>query len=364
MATSDVNAAETMRSFYLTAFGHPSTYTLGTLPKPTVTNPDQILIKVHAASLNPIDLRFAEGTMKMIMGSPTFPSKLGYDTSGVIANLGAEAKEKGWNVGDEVFVRLPHEDRGSLSEYALTTLGFIARKPKNVSHVEAASLPLVGMTALQALGRAEGGVKGLEGKKVFVTAGMGGAGSIGVQMAKAFGAQEVITTISAAKIPRAKELFGSAVDRYIDYKTEDPAKVIEPRSLDFIFDTAGGSVYPLFNLLKENHHFVSIAAMPSGEDMKGMSASTPWYIACALNLNARWKTTGPAKKANVEYDYHLLKPNGVDLGVVAKMVEDGAVKPVVGDVFEFTEEGCRQAATMVQGNGSPKGGKVVIKICD
>ncbi|KAF3914129.1 Zeta-crystallin [Arthrobotrys entomopaga] len=162
---------ETMRSFYLTAFGHPSTYTLGILPKPTVTAADQVLIKVHAASLNPIDLRFAEGTLKMMMDTPTWPSKLGYDTSGVIANLGADAKEKGWNVGDEVFVRLPFEDRGSLSEYAVTSVPFIARKPKNVSHVEAASLPLVATTVLQALGRMEGGTKGLEGKRVLVTAG-------------------------------------------------------------------------------------------------------------------------------------------------------------------------------------------------
>ncbi|EPS35246.1 hypothetical protein H072_11439 [Dactylellina haptotyla CBS 200.50] len=353
-----------MRSFYLPGFGKPSTYKLGALPKPTVSQPDHILIKVYAASLNPIDMRYAEGTMKLMMPTQEFPSKLGYDTSGVIEDLGEAAKTDGWKVGDEVFVRLPHEHRGSLSEYALTTTYYIARKPANISHVEAASLPLVSMTAYQAMGRFEGGREALQGKTVLVTAGMGGAGSIGVQLMKAFGAKEVITTISGSKIPRAKELFGNVVDRYIDYKTEDPAKAIEPRSLDFILDTAGGTIYPLFHLLKEQHRFVSIAAIPSGSDMKNMMPDTPWYVSFALNMNSRWKITGPASKENIIYEYHRLSPNGADLSAVAKLVEAGQVKAVVGDVFDFDEAGCIKAAELVQGNGSPKGGKVVIKIAE
>ncbi|KAK6535054.1 hypothetical protein TWF281_006352 [Arthrobotrys megalospora] len=354
----------TMRSFFLpTGFGKPSTYTLGDLPKPTVSTPDNILIKVHAASLNPIDMRYAEGTMKLMFPPQEFPSKIGYDASGVIAELGDEAKGKGWKVGDEVFVRLPHENRGSLSEYALTTSFYVARKPKNISHVEAASLPLVSMTAYQALGRIEGGREGLKDKSVLITAGMGGAGSIGIQIAKAFGAQ-VTTTMSASKIARAKEILPGVVDRYIDYKTEDPAKAIKPRTLDFIFDTAGGNVSSLFPLLKENHRMISIAAMPNGEGMKSHLPDTPWYVASGLDLYSWWKTSGPAGKNKVEYDYHWLKPNGEDLAAVGKLVEEGKVKPVVGEVHEFNQEGCRKAAEVVMGRGSSNGGKVVIKIVD
>ncbi|KAF3926101.1 Zeta-crystallin [Dactylellina cionopaga] len=354
-----------MRSFYLpTGYGQPSTYKLGELPTPTVSKPDHVLIKVHAASLNPIDMRYAEGTMKLLLPTQEFPSKLGYDASGVIDSLGDDAKSQGWNAGDEVFVRLPHEDRGSLSEYALTTAYYIAKKPQGLSHAEAASLPLVSTTAFQAIDRIEGGREGLKDKTVLVTAGMGGAGSIGVQMVKAFGAKEVITTVSGAKLERAKGLFDGIVDRFIDYKAEDPATAIPPRSLDFVLDTAGGSVAPLFPLLKENHRFVSIAAMPSGTDLKDSMPATPWYVVMAMNLNARFKTSGPAKTAGVVYEYHRLSPNGRDLGLVGKMVDEGHVKPVLGDVFSFDEEGCRKAAELVMGNGSKAGGKVVIKIVD
>ncbi|KAK6506618.1 hypothetical protein TWF481_005075 [Arthrobotrys musiformis] len=354
----------TMRSFFLpTGYGKPSTYKLGQLPKPAVSAPDNVLIKVHAASLNPIDMRYAEGTMKLMFPPQEFPSKIGYDASGVIEEVGETARGEGWNVGDEVFVRLPHEHRGSLSEYALTTSYYVARKPKNISHVEAASLPLVSMTAYQALGRIEGGREGLKDKDVLVTAGMGGAGSIGIQIAKAFGAQ-VTTTMSGSKMARAKDMFPGIVDRYIDYKTEDPSQVIKPRSLDFIFDTAGGNVSSLFPLLKENHKMVSIAAMPDGEGMRSHFPGTPWYVSSGLDLYAWWRTSGPAGKKDVGYEYHWLNPNGADLKSVGELVEGGKVKPVVGEVFGFDEEGCRKAAEIVMGRGSANGGKVVIKIVE
>ncbi|KAF3915513.1 Zeta-crystallin [Orbilia brochopaga] len=354
-----------MRSFFLpTGYGRPSTYKLGEQPKPTVSNPDEVLIKVHAASLNPIDMRYAEGTMKFIIRDEVFPSKLGYDASGVIEEVGADAAGEGWAVGDEVFVRLPHENRGSLSEYAVTITYYIAKKPRNLSHAEAASLPLVSTTVFQALDQIDGGRAALKDKRVLVTGGMGGAGSVGVQLAKAYGASEVLTTVSTSKMARAKELFDGIVDTFIDYKTTDPATAIQPRSLDFILDTAGGSIAPLFPLLKENHRFISIAAMPSGDSMRAQAPSTAWFVVAALNLNSRFRIDGPAKKANVQYEYHRLKPNGKDLSEVAQLVEEGKVKPVLGDVFEFTEEGCRQAAELVMGNGSRNGGKVVIKIVD
>ncbi|KAK6349415.1 hypothetical protein TWF696_005700 [Orbilia brochopaga] len=354
-----------MRSFFLpTGYGRPSTYKLGELPKPAVSNPDDVLIKVHAASLNPIDMRYAEGTMKYILPAQEFPSKLGYDASGVIEEVGADAANGGWKAGDEVFVRLPHEHRGSLSEYALTTSYYIAKKPSNLSHVEAASLPLVSTTVFQALDKIEGGRAALKDKRVLVTGGMGGAGSVGVQLAKAYGAKEVLTTVSASKMARAKQLFDGIVDTFIDYKTTPPATAIEPRSLDFVLDTAGGSVAPLFPLVKTDHRFISIAAMPSGDSLRAQTPSTPWYIVAALNLNARFRTDGPAKSAGVQYEYHRLQPNGKDLGEVSRLVEEGKIKPVLGDVFAFTEEGCRDAAELVMGNGSRNGGKVVIKVVD
>lgn len=148
----------------------------------------------------------------------------------------------------------------------------------------------------------------------------------------------------------------------IDYKTTPITTAIEPRSLDFIYDTAGVDVTSLFPLLKEDHHVISIAALPSGNDLKSQMPVIPWYVSTPLNLLAKFKLEGPAARAGVHYHYHIMSPNGADLEEIGKLVEQGKIKPVIGDVFDFTEEGCRTACELVTGNGSKNGGKCVIKI--
>ncbi|KAF3933252.1 Zeta-crystallin [Dactylella cylindrospora] len=352
-----------MKSFYMpTGFGQPPTYKMGELPKPVISKPDHVLIRVHAASLNPIDLRYTTGSLKMVMERQEFPSKIGYDVSGVLEEVGEEAAGKGWKAGDEIFAVLPHRDRGSLSEYALTTAHYIARKPKNLSHIEAASIPLVGTTAYQAFSKMNGGIEGLKDKTVLVTAGLGGTGSMGVQVAKALGAKEVITTVSTSKLPRAKELFDGVVDNFIDYKVADPATVLKPRSLDFIYDTTGSNIVSLFPLLKENHGLVTIATVPRGDQLKSDMFSAPPYIVTPANLLSRFRWERPARNAGVNYSYCLLVRNGKDLTEIAKFVEEGRVKPVIGEILDFTEEGCRQATEVVLGGGSKHGGKVVVQV--
>jgi len=193
---------------------------------------------------------------------------------------------------------------------------------------------------------------------------VGGAGSIGIQIAKAFGASEVITTMSAGKIERAKEILPGVVDTFIDYKKNDVVKEIQPKSLDFIFDTTGANVVQMFSLLKPGAHFITIATLPTGDALKESVAYMPWYVGTPLNWISKFRFEGPAQRAGINYNYHLLHPNGKDLGEVGKLIQEGRIKPVVGEVFAFTQEDCRKAAAIVQGNGSKNGGKVVIKIVD
>lgn len=179
-----------MLSINIPKYSPPANYELSKLPAPTVTNPKDILIRVHAASINPIDVKKASGISKLVLKdrytpnppnprstppslhrpnvavAKSFPYKIGYDCAGVVEETGSEATR--FQKGDQVFVRLPECHRGAWSELAKTTEEFVAMKPAGLSMADAASIPLAAMTALQALRRYEGD---LGGKTVFVPAG-------------------------------------------------------------------------------------------------------------------------------------------------------------------------------------------------
>ena len=232
-----------MRSVYITEHTAPGQYQLGDVPSLVVEKPNDILIKVHAASINPIDVKKASGATKMVLKDryelnlhdnfflfglilmSSFPYKIGYDCAGTVVNIGSQVTR--FQAGDEVFVRLPECHRGSWSELARSTEDFVALKPKNLSMEDAASIPLAAMTSLQALRGYEGD---LAGKTVFIPAGrkfpirlsqakyltnldtVGGTGIFACQLAKnIFKAGKVITTVSTQKVPKVKELLGEGI---------------------------------------------------------------------------------------------------------------------------------------------------------
>lgn len=159
-----------MKSLAVPSFRDPADFTVLDLPVPRISRPDHILIKVHAASINPTDIALARGAFKLAVKIP-FPIKIGYDVSGTIEAIGDSVTV--FKVGDEVFCCLPWEDRGGISEYALTTTNFIVSKPSNLSHVAAASLPLVSLTSLQSFEKISLLSSGEEfaGKTVLIPAG-------------------------------------------------------------------------------------------------------------------------------------------------------------------------------------------------
>jgi len=355
--------SESMQAFHITQYGLPNTWILGSLPKPTVTKPDQVQIRVHAASINPIDIMGAKGAMKMLRTEP-FPYKIGYDVSGVITAAGDGVKN--FKVGDEVITRLPQEDKGAFSEYVVTTEFYLARKPANLSHEEAACIPLVGLTSYQAFGKAPGGREGIKGKTVFVPAALGGAGSHGIQIAKILGAKEVITSVSTSKLARAQKLFEGKADKIIDYRVSAPAEVIPKGSVDFVYDTTGGTLDYIPMVKPETGTIISIATTPSGDVMKGSLPSTPFYMVWLLNFLTR-KYYNAAKKADVNYEFLFLAPNGEDLSVLSKWAEEGKLVPLVGEIVDFKGEGALEklrdaAGRQASGAGAKDGGKIVFKI--
>ena len=173
--------ADKMLAITVPAYSPPAGYQISEMPRPALKEPTDLLIRVHAASINPIDVKSADGHLKFA-GKDQFPYVIGFDVAGTVVEVGAGVRN--FSVGEEVYSRLPQDSRGkpnlqrplnftdswqgSWSEYVLVPQYFVALRPQSISFAEAASLPLAGMTALQALRKYKGG---LEGKTVFVPAG-------------------------------------------------------------------------------------------------------------------------------------------------------------------------------------------------
>jgi len=266
----------------------------------------QVLVKVAATSINPIDWKLREGYLKQMMDWE-FPIILGWDVAGTISEIGREVTD--WKVGDEVFARPETTRFGTYAEFTLVDDHLLARKPAAISWEEAASVPLAGLTAWQAL-FTHGELT--KGEKVLIHAGAGGVGMFAIQFAKQAGAY-VMTTASE----RNHELLASlGADRMIDYRTtrfED-----ELSDVDVVFDTMGGDVQKnSFKVLKQ--HTGRIISIVGDFDEELVRK----YDVTAKNI---W-----------------LDPNGNQLQEIADLLEPKKVRAVVGATFPFSRKGLYDA---------------------
>ncbi len=221
-------------------------------PKPTVSE-GHLLIEVYAAGVNPLDWRIREGYMRQVV-QLKFPATLGGDYSGIVAEVGEGVS--GFEKGDEVYgqASIVRDGSGSFAEFALAQTNTTALKPENMSHVEAAALPLTGVSALQALVDHIGLSRG---KKILIHGGAGGIGSIAIQLARHLGAY-VAATVSAKDIQYVKEM---GADKAIDYKNQSFEDMLH--DYDAVFDTVGGETYKRsFGVLKRGGIIVSMLEQP------------------------------------------------------------------------------------------------------
>lgn len=268
-----------------------------------ITKPElqdgSVLVEVHAASLNPIDNIVRAGYMRQML-ELSFPHVKGYDVSGTVTEVGQDVR--GVKVGDEVFARQNQEDAGAIAEFARIQESDLAIKPDNISHQDAASAPLAGLTAWQAL-VTKGKIK--EGDKVLIHAGSGGVGTYAIQIAKHFGAV-VATTTSAKNAELVKDL---GADVVIDYKTQAFEDVLS--GYDLVIDTMGGEIMARsFKVLKKGGTLVSV----KGQDNDGL-----------------------AKKYGVHFEWFFMSPDGEMLAELGKLMSDGTVKPVIDSVFPMEQ---------------------------
>lgn len=306
------------------------------IEKPSIKASD-ILIETKAAGLNPIDYKMVSGGLKDMVPL-SFPSTIGFDVSGVIVEKGAEVTK--FELGDAVYTRVPQQQMGTVAEYVAVESRVVSKKPDNISFEEAAGLPLVGLTSIQALESV--GIK--EGDRVLIHAGSGGVGTFAIQYAKAKGAF-VYTTTSTTNVDMVKAL---GADRVIDYKTEDYKTIA--KDLDIVFDTLGGN-YTLeaFEIIKEGGKVTTIAGFPDEESAKHLGLT---------NYKLPEELSSLIKERSAVYKHTWMQPNGEQLDKLSSMVKDTKIKPVIDKVFSFEDS---IEAYLYLSTGRAKG-KVIISL--
>ncbi|SEH47384.1 NADPH:quinone reductase [Halobacillus karajensis] len=287
-----------------------------------VPDENQVVVELHATSINPIDWKLREGYLKEMLDFD-FPIILGWDAAGVIKEVGT-AVEK-FKVGDRVFARPETTRFGTYAEYTTVDEHLLAYLPENVSFEEAAAVPLAGLTAWQCL---VDFAEIQEGDRVLVHAGSGGVGHYAIQIAKQKGAY--VATTASGKNKEWVENLG--VDRFINYKEEDFTEVLS--DYDIVLDTLGGEIQEKsFKVLKEGGRLPSIVQPPE-ESL--------------------------TEKYGVKADFIWLEPSGGKLSKLATMMQEGDLVSVVGHRFDLTEEGLKEAHALSESHHAK--GKIIIKI--
>jgi NADPH:quinone reductase-like Zn-dependent oxidoreductase len=332
-----------MKAFVVDRYGRKNDIRAGDMPLPKPRE-DDVLIQIHAAGVNPLDSKIRDGEFKLILPY-RLPLILGNDLAGVVVRVGSRVRR--FKPGDEVYAR-PHKDRiGTFAEFIAVKEDGVALKPTALTMEEAASIPLVGLTAWQALIE-KGQLK--KGQKVLIHAGSGGVGTFAIQLAKHVGAT-VATTTSERNIELVKRL---GADIVIDYKKDDFSAVL--KDYDVVLDTQGGSAQEKsLRVLKPGGKLIGIAGPPDPDFAKEMGAS--WFLKTAMRFLS-YRIRKAAKRRDVSYSFVFMRPDGGQLSQIATLVDEGAIKPVIDRIFPF--ESTKEALAYVE-TGRVKG-KVVIKI--
>jgi NADPH:quinone reductase-like Zn-dependent oxidoreductase len=311
-----------MKAFLIDRYGKQETGRIGNMPEPDLRD-DDVLIQVRAASINPLDSKIKSGEFKLILPY-RFPLILGNDVSGTVVRVGARVSQ--FKPGDDVYAR-PDDDRiGTFAEFIAIKASSVALKPTNISMVEAASLPLVALTAWQVLVET---AKLKKGQKVLIHAGSGGVGTIAIQLAKHLGAF-VATTTSTSNISLVKAL---GADVVIDYKQQDFAAVL--RDYDVVLSSLGSDVlHKSLQVLKPGGHLISVSGPPTPAFAAARGLAWPLrQVLRLLSYGIRRK----AKQKNIEYSFVYMRADGAQLQAITTLVEAGAIRPVVDQVFAFED---------------------------
>jgi len=332
-----------VKAFVLERYGKNQALRSAEMPTPDLRD-DEVLVEVHAASVNQLDAKIRDGEFKLILPY-RLPLILGHDVAGVVVKVGPRVRQ--FKLGDEVYARPDDFRIGTFAQFVPVKEASLALKPQRLTMEEAASIPLVGLTAWQALIE-KANVR--KGQKVFIQAGSGGVGTFAIQLAKHLGAT-VATTTSAGNVALVK---GLGADVIVDYKRQDFEDVL--RDYDIVLNSQDGkTLEKSLRVLKGGGKLISISGPPDPEFGKEIAA--PGFVRLVLRL----LSSGVRRKARarrIGYSFLFMMANGDQLREITQLIESGAIRPVIDRVFPF--ESTNEALAYVE-SGRAKG-KVVIKI--
>lgn len=332
-----------MQAFIIDRYGKNETGRITDVPEPALRD-DDVLVQVHAAGVNLLDVKIRNGEFKLILPYKT-PLVLGHDVAGKIVKVGAGVQR--FKVGDDVYARADDMRIGSFAEYIAIKESSVAIKPASLSMEEAASMPLVALTAWQVLVDTAA-IK--RGQKVFIQAGSGGVGAIAIQLAKHLGAM-VATTTSTANIEWVKSL---GADVVIDYTKQDFSTVL--RDYDVVLNSLGSEeLNKSLQVLKPGGQLISISGPPTPEF--AVRQKLAWPLQQVLRLLS-YGIRKKARQHGISYTFVFMHANGGQLAKIGALIDAGVLRPTIDRVFPLVATA--QALTYVS-KGRAKG-KVVIKV--
>lgn len=334
-----------MKAFVVDKYQQKGPLRLADMPEPQV-GLEEVLVRIHATAINQLDSKIRDGEFKLFLPYKP-PFILGHDLAGTVERVGANVRA--FTPGDEVYAR-PRDHRiGAFAERIAVHQADLALKPASLSMAEAASIPLVGLTAWQALVEV-GKLK--PGQKVFIQAGSGGVGTIAIQLAKHLGAT-IATTTSAANAGWVRDL---GADVVIDYRTEDVEKVLSDYDLVLHSQNAGALMKSL-NVLRRGGKLISISGPPDVAFARDLGLNVLFRFVMRM-LSRKVRKTARAR--GVDYTFLFMQANGAQLAELARLIDEGVVRPVVDEVFSFAQT--PDALAYVE-TGRAKG-KVVVSLTD
>ena len=332
-----------MKALTFKRYGKSPEIGLADLPRPT-PKADELLVQVHAAALNPIDNMIPTGMFKPVLHFQ-LPATLGSDLAGIVIAVGSQVTR--FKPGDAVFASIFDLGRGSLAEFAVVPESAAAMKPENLDFVQAASIPMVGLTAWQAL-KERAHLQA--GQKVFIPAGSGGIGTFAIQLAKHLGAT-VGTTVSTGNRELVRDL---GADEVVDYKQQQFENVL--RGYDVVLGTVrGDALEKAIAILKPGSQIVSLIGPLDAAfaRAKGLNILLR-FVFGLMSAKIRWL----AAKRKVAYSFLFVHPDGAQLTEISTLLDAQRIKPVIDKVFPFEQA---KAALEYLAEGHAKG-KVVVRI--
>src|SRR5438445_73979 len=332
-----------MRAFIVDRYGSADRVRASEVPDPEMRE-DDVLVEIHAAGVNPLDSKIRDGEFKLLLPY-RFPLILGNELAGVVIRVGSGVRR--FRPGDEVYARTDKKRIGTFAEFIAVSEEDLTIKPKSLTMEEAASIPLVGLTAWQALiEKAE--LK--KGQKVLIHAGAGGVGTFAIQLAKHVGAT-VATTTSAANIDLVKRL---GADIAIDYKKDAFEEILH--DYDVVLNSLNKeTLKKSFRVLKPGGKLISISGPRDPAFHRHLE------LAGMLELVMRllsFRVRSRARRYQVDYSFLFMRPSADQLRQIGSLIEAGAIRPVLDRVFSF--DSTKEAMAYVE-TGRAKG-KVVVKI--